>query len=193
MSKNREICDVLELGFGTGPNIVIPLGYNWNYTGVELSKEAFEIASKNLKASNARLINADLTQIDLADYGNFDLIYDRAVLTHLPCSEIRRTVEQIHNSLRSGGIFLGLDWFSSAYPEKRTGSVINDMDCTRGDFQSGHFEFFGTTHFADYQHIREIFEKFTPLAVRHQEISEYESMSLIPADPSVWNFVMQKN
>ena len=192
IQKSHYVHDVLELGFGTGPNIVISRDYKWKYTGIELSKQAYEIASKNLVLPNARLINADLTQVDLAEYGDFDLIYDRATLTHLPCQEIRRTVEQIYNSLRIGGIFLGLDWFSSSYHEKKNGTVIRNMECTRGDFKTGQFESFEITHFTDYQHIKDIFAKFTPLAIRHLEVTEHESMPSLPADPSVYNFVMHK-
>ena len=200
VSRITEIRNVLELGFGTGPNIVIPVEYNWTYTGIELSKYAFQIAHQRYieprivtsGGGGITLVNANLNEIDIEMYGEFDLIFERATLTHLDCTSLQRTLGQIYRSLRPGGIFLGLDWFSTSYFEINNGTQVPDFECTYNEFRSGQFESFGTTHFVDYPHIMELFKNFTPLAVRSNHANEFILNSGVPHDPSTWTLVMQK-
>src|SRR5213593_2802878 len=93
---------VLEIGCGLGTDGVRFAKAGADYTGVDLTDAAIELARKRLELSGLRgeLRVSDAENLDFADE-SFDLVYSHGVLHHTP--DIARAVSEIHRVLRPGG------------------------------------------------------------------------------------------
>ncbi len=93
---------VLEIGCGIGTDGAQFVGAGADYTGVDLTDAAIELAQKRFELFNltGTLQTADAEKLDFAD-DSFDLVYSHGVLHHTP--DIERAVKEIYRVLRPGG------------------------------------------------------------------------------------------
>src|SRR2546425_2925946 len=93
---------VLEIGCGLGTDGVQFAKAGADYTGVDLTEAAMDLARKRFELSGLRgeLRVSDAENLDFADE-SFDLVYSHGVLHHTP--DIARAVSEIHRVLKYGG------------------------------------------------------------------------------------------
>ena len=148
---------ILELGFGAGANIPFYKSLNADFYGIEGSetvvakvKDAYPEYSKNL-------ICGDFTKEILFD-NKFDIIIDRASITHNSTETIKNTIKLIKEKLNKDGKFIGIDWFATDHSEfDKNGELI---DNNTKILNNGYFAGVGEVHFSDDKHIKELFNDF---------------------------------
>jgi SAM-dependent methyltransferase len=93
---------VLEIGCGLGTDGVQFARAGADYTGVDLTNAAVELAQKNfdLHGLSGTFRTADAENLDFAN-DSFDLVYSHGVLHHTP--DTAQAVKEIHRVLRPGG------------------------------------------------------------------------------------------
>jgi ubiquinone/menaquinone biosynthesis C-methylase UbiE len=93
---------VLEIGCGLGTDGAQFAESGADYTGVDLTEAAVELARKRFELFNltGTFQTADAENLDFADE-SFDLVYSHGVLHHTP--DTRKAVQEIHRVLRPGG------------------------------------------------------------------------------------------
>lgn len=93
---------VLEIGCGLGTDGAQFARAGADYTGVDLTDAAVELARKCFAVFGLRgeFRTADAEQLDFADE-SFDLVYSHGVLHHTP--DTARAVREVHRVLRPGG------------------------------------------------------------------------------------------
>ena len=93
---------VLEIGCGMGTDGAQFAKVGADYTGIDLTDAAVELARKRFQVSGLKgeFRVADAERLDFAD-GSFDLVYTHGVLHHTP--DIEAAVREIHRVLKPGG------------------------------------------------------------------------------------------
>ena len=93
---------VLEIGCGLGTDGAQFAAADADYTGVDLTEAAVELARKRFDLFNlpGTFQTADAESLDFADE-SFDLVYSHGVLHHTPDTE--KAIREIHRVLRPGG------------------------------------------------------------------------------------------
>ena len=93
---------VLEIGCGLGTDGAQFAKAGADYTGIDLTEAATELARKRFEVSGlpGEFRVADAENLDFAD-DSFDLVYSHGVLHHTP--DTARAVQEIHRVLKPGG------------------------------------------------------------------------------------------
>ncbi|HKO97205.1 MAG TPA: methyltransferase domain-containing protein [Pyrinomonadaceae bacterium] len=93
---------VLEIGCGLGTDGAQFAEAGAEYTGVDLTDAAVELARKRFELFQlpGNFRTADAENLDFTD-NSFDLVYSHGVLHHTP--ETRKAIKEIHRVLRPGG------------------------------------------------------------------------------------------
>lgn len=179
---------VLEIGCGAGANIPFFNNLGVQYYAIEGSAAIVERLWERFPEYKETIIVGDFTK-DIPFSGHFDLIVDRASLTHNSTLAIKRCLEFAYDKLRVGGKFIGIDWFSTTHSEYQNGTIDDDIFSRRG-YTSGPFKSVGRVHFSDKGHLLELFDKFRLTVLEHKSVRRE-----IPDDKftlDVWNFVAEK-
>jgi SAM-dependent methyltransferase len=180
---------VLELGCGSGGNIPFFEAIGCDYYAVDGSLTAVERLLEAHPGLRGHVVQGDFT-VDLPFSGVFDLIVDRGSVTCNATISIRRALDIAHTRLRSGGRYIGVDWFSTAHPEFLRGLPVEDAN-TRTGFEDGVFAGLGRIHFADQSNIVDLFSNFELLLLEHKVITRH-----LPKDGwgvATWNIVAEKH
>ena len=187
--ENPKKCNVLELGCGAGANIDFFKWLEVNYYAIEGSpvivkmlQEKFPLFSQNIKVG-------DFTKkIPFSD--NFDIVVDRASLTHNDTDSIRNALSIINSKMSKGASFIGIDWFSTKCSDYKKGKQAEDV-WTKFDFEEeGWFTGLGKIHFSDKKHLLDLFKKFEIISLAHKDLfHEIPDKNL---KFSTWNFVARK-
>src|SRR5687767_3730873 len=100
-TKTRGL-HVLEIGCGMGTDGAQFAKAGANYTGIDLTDAAIELARKRFQVSGLKgeFRVADAERLDFPD-ASFDLVYSHGVLHHTP--DIEAAVREIHRVLKPGG------------------------------------------------------------------------------------------
>ncbi|MGH9971881.1 MAG: class I SAM-dependent methyltransferase [Pyrinomonadaceae bacterium] len=93
---------VLEIGCGMGTDGAQFAKAGADYTGVDLTDAAIELAQKRFElfGHRGKFQTADAENLDFSD-NSFDLVYSHGVLHHTP--DTARAIQEIHRVLRPGG------------------------------------------------------------------------------------------
>jgi len=93
---------VLEIGCGLGTDGAQFAEAGADYTGVDLTEAAVELARRRFELFNlpGKFQTADAENLDFAD-DSFDLVYSHGVLHHTP--ETAKAIREIYRVLRPGG------------------------------------------------------------------------------------------
>lgn len=191
MRYARPMCPgfrVLELGCGAGANIPFFLSLGVEYFGIEGSPAIVEKLKERYPALKNNIIAADFT-LGIPFDGEFDLVVDRASLTHNATVAIVRCLDAVYTKLKHGGKYVGIDWFSTAYSDYRKGVAAED-EFTRTGYREGSFVDVGRVHFSDKPHLLDLFNQFEVLVLEHKIIQRE-----IPDDGwhfASWNLVAGK-
>ena len=160
---------ILELGCGPGTNIPFFRSLDVDFRAVEGSATAVEKAKANFPDWADRIAVCDFTS-DIPFDGPFDAVIERASLSHNPTADIRRCLELVGDRLAPGGVFIGLDWFSTKHTEYAGGRELDDRFTRTGyDDTSYTFANAGIIHFSDEQHLADLFENFDIEYLQHNE------------------------
>lgn len=179
---------VLELGCGAGANIKFFRRLGVQYHAIEGSPHIVERLSNAYPELRGRLAVGDFTQ-DIPFDGNFDLVIDRAALTHNSTEAIERCLGNVHERMPTGAHFIGIDWFATDHQEFESGEPGAD-EYTRSGYTTGPFAGVGQVHFSDRAHLTGLFEQFR---IQSLEKKVVERELPDPWRQSMWNIVAAKN
>jgi SAM-dependent methyltransferase len=163
---------VLELGCGAGANIPLFRSLGIDYFGIEGSPTIVKQLHCRYPDLSDQIYMGDFTTDQPFD-ANFDLVVDRAAVTHNNTISIKNTLQTIIDSLKPGGLFIGVDWFSMNHTDYSRGQIAGDK-YTRTNYSKGQFVGVGNVHFSDEPHLRDLFSKFEILFMEEKLIQRYE-------------------
>lgn len=149
---------VLELGCGAGANIPFFRALEMDYYAIEGSPTIVKQLHHRYPDLAEKIRLGDFTS-DQWFEGDFDLVIDRASLTHNNDPSIRGALRKILNALKPGGMFIGSDWFSRNHTDFSAGQQVDD-EYTRTNYTEGQFTGTGKVHFSDEAHLRDLFSRF---------------------------------
>lgn len=162
---------VLELGTGTGNNFPFWRSLEADYFGIEFSASAVTICLDRFPELQNRLQTGDFSSLESA-HESSDVICDRASVTHCGNFDIQNVILNSLNSLKRGGLYLGVDWFSKNHSDYLAPSTHIDEN-TRSDFMTGQFVGIGQVHFADRDEMLSIFEDFEILELTEKIVTSH--------------------
>ncbi|MDB4130947.1 class I SAM-dependent methyltransferase [Flavobacteriaceae bacterium] len=163
--RNKKAC--LELGSGAGGNIPFFLENQINYFGIEGSNEAVNEIVYRFPNLKNNIIVGDFSKSIAFDF-KFDLIFDRASITHNTLSSIINTIDLIKSKLNKNGLFAGIDWFSNKHTDFEKGEKVDNY--TKNNFKSGQFKNIGNVFFSDEEILKELFKDFEFIYFQHKKI-----------------------
>jgi ubiquinone/menaquinone biosynthesis C-methylase UbiE len=120
---NTEGLKVLEIGCGLGTDGARFAEAGADYTGVDLTDAAIELARKRFELFSlpGEFQTADAEKLHFAD-DSFDLVYSHGVLHHTPDTE--RAVREIYRVLRPGGRAVVMLYHRDSYNYRVNISVL---------------------------------------------------------------------
>jgi SAM-dependent methyltransferase len=179
---------VLEIGFGAGANIPFFKALGVNYSGIEGSQAIYSKVREHFPELSDKLYLSDFLSFEFPE--KYDVVIDRAAMTHNSTKAIRKGLKHLSNTLQSGGKYIGIDWFSSCHSDYLLGDVIDEF--TRSNMLKGQFVGVGNVHFSTKKHILELFSEagFQVTRLEHKKIaSEIPNTGHLFAS---WNLVAEK-
>ena len=156
----QEAKRVLELGCGMALNWEPIRDYMFphaQYHGIDASEQALKLARDKYPEIHA-LHCGDFSE-GLPFESGFDVIFDRASVPHNTLAAMKQTLRLALEALKPGGIYIGVDWFSTAHSEYRRGERVNGENTFTG-YTTGTFRNIGNVHFTDEREIEDIFDGF---------------------------------
>ena len=147
---------IMEIGFGTAPNLWFAAREGFQVSGIEGSKSAVDVAREKFKSDGlcGDLRVGDFTNLPFEN-DEFDLIIDRASMVCVGLQGHNKTVAEVHRCLRKGGRFLH-NVYSDRHSSMRSGSLEDDG--LIGDIKSGTLVGTGRIHFSSRLEIDERFK-----------------------------------
>jgi SAM-dependent methyltransferase len=179
---------ILELGCGAGANIPFLNSLGARYYAIDGSPTMVARLKERFPALAPAILVGDFTRA-LPFATRFDLVIDRAALTHNPTADIRAALELVWEALQPGGYFVGVDWFSTGFSEFARGVSAEDAH-TRTGYSDGPFAGTGRVHFSDLAHLKDLFGRFQLLLLEEKKICTH-----VPAGAAqfaAWNLVARK-
>jgi SAM-dependent methyltransferase len=115
--------NVLEIGCGLGTDGAQFAEAGADYTGVDLTEAAVDLARKRFELFSlpGEFQTADAENLDFADE-SFDLVYSHGVLHHTP--ETGKAIREIHRVLRPGGRAVVMLYHRGSYNYRVNISVL---------------------------------------------------------------------
>jgi SAM-dependent methyltransferase len=181
---------VLELGCGAGPNIPFIKSLGMIYYGIEGSEAIVDSLHKKFPELSNQVSVGDFTNIDQFEVlPKIDIVIDRAAVTHNDFASVSRALSCSYSVLKSGGYFIGVDWFSTNHTDFSKGVSGGDK-YTRTDIQEGQFANVGNVHFSDEKHLKSLFKKFDIISLEEKIVTDF---SMINSHKfASWNIVARK-
>jgi len=183
----RKQIRVLELGCGAGANIPFFLGQGFKYYGIEGSNTIINKLKESFPKIENNLLAGDFTkQIQFEE--KFDLVVDRASLTHNNTDGIKNCLELVYDKMEKNSMYIGIDWYSTEH--YNYSNFVKKLDMySRTEYSKGQFANVGTVHFTNKSHLLKLFKKFEILVLEHKVVTKE-----IPKKNkfATWNFVARK-
>lgn len=121
MPKNTDKAslNILEVGCGSGINILFAAEQGYKVAGVDISPTAVNYAKAMFAAKNleADIYEGNFYPLKFGD-GYFDFVIDRGALSCIDKTECLRSVKEISRVIKKGGKF-----FFSPYSDRHSGAV----------------------------------------------------------------------
>lgn len=146
--------NVLDIGCGTGNNILPFLHYGFNVIAIDVSKKCIEKCEKKFKEKKRiHFKKIDMTEVDKLNT-KFDLIADVFSSYNLNHKEGILFIDKVYNQLKKGGIFF------SYFPSKNSKSWIKEKkfkydSSTLNGFRFKSSPFFGNQGFFRFLSLKE--------------------------------------
>lgn len=146
---------LLEVGCGTGANLLAAIDRGYSCVGIDFSPSALLAAKETFDISNrATFAVGEAERIPFQDR-SFDVVIDRAALTHQPPAALKASLREVARVLRPGGYFFfspfSTHCAAASYALTRWGALW-----TGDQFPSGQFQGVGTVTFLSVDHIDEV-------------------------------------
>ncbi|WP_341322416.1 class I SAM-dependent methyltransferase [Solibacillus sp. FSL H8-0523] len=179
---------VLELGCGAGANIPFFKSLNVEYHAIDGSPSIVEKLHTQFPEYKNNIQIGDFTKLDFGK-NKYDLILDRASITHNTTRAINECLANVYKALKNKGTYIGIDWFSSAHSDFNKGSLLENDLYTKTGFTEGQFSGLGNVHFSDKDHLMKLFSAFEIKVLEHK-VSNFE----LPKQHQFasWNIVATK-
>jgi SAM-dependent methyltransferase len=118
----------LDLGCGTGTNVLTLAHHGWEATGVDFAPRAIRIAKRKARRANidVDLRVADVTKLQDAN-GPFDLVLDMGCFHSLPQAGKLDYINNLERLLEPGGTYLMYGFFKEA-ADSGPGLVEADLE-----------------------------------------------------------------
>jgi ubiquinone/menaquinone biosynthesis C-methylase UbiE len=187
--KNKKNIKVLELGFGTANNSIFFIKNNIDYTGIEGSKKAVEIAKKRFPLYKNSFILGDFTK-QLPINQKYDLIFDRGAITHNVDKSVINTISMIKSSLKENGLFFGIDWFSSKHYLSKKGRIYGGESNSRV-YTRDMLKNVGVVNFFNKKKIEKLFRNFKILQIEEKNRIIHKKKNKIK-NISFYNIIVKK-
>ena len=119
----RNQINILELGFGTAPNLWFASREGFSVSGVESSHNAVKLAKKRFldESLEGDLRLGDFTDLPFDD-NTFDLAIDRCSLVCVDVKKQKLAINEVNRVLKKGGRFLH-NSYPDCHPSANTGDV----------------------------------------------------------------------
>jgi ubiquinone/menaquinone biosynthesis C-methylase UbiE len=127
---------VLEIGCGLGTDGAQFAQAGANYTGVDLTYAAVDLARKRFELFDlpGRFQTADAEKLDFADE-SFDLVYSHGVLHHTP--DTAKAIREVYRVLRPGGRAIVMLYHRDSYNYRLNISVLRRAGAQLLRWESG--------------------------------------------------------
>lgn len=166
---NGELIEVLEVGVGAGANIPFVLSVGGRLSGIDGSVTTISRLRERFSGDErVQLAIGDFTKT-IPFEQNFDVVIDRASITHNDERGVRDAVSKIYKQLKPRGWLFCVTLFSSKMNEFSLGGIGPD-NWTRRDIESGPLEKTGVVHFWSEEHIADVFSDFEIVALEERAI-----------------------
>jgi cyclopropane fatty-acyl-phospholipid synthase-like methyltransferase len=112
--QNYPAGRALDLGCGTGTNVITLARHGWKVTGVDFAGHAIALARKKVKRAgvNADLYVEDVTQLHQIS-GTFDLILDMGCFHTLSGENVQKYIQNLQKLLAPQGTYLMYGFFKN--------------------------------------------------------------------------------
>lgn len=167
--KAQENLHFLEMGCGAGPNLLWLARRGIRVSGVDIAKNALDLARRVLQDGGAgdrvgQLLEASVTDVPLPD-ASFNGILEACVFQHLTKADRLKTFAEVRRLLKPGGVFVGymLDAGHTIYQKKKGEELPDDPGTLRlADGGSKfHLSNIGLSHFFRKEEYFELFKGFS--------------------------------
>jgi SAM-dependent methyltransferase len=127
--QNHSPGRAIDIGCGTGTNIITLARAGWNVTGIDFAPRAIKIARQKLKGAGvqAKVMVQDATQLDGIS-GLFDLALDLGCFHGIPQDGKLKYLEALERLLTPNGFWLMYGFLKSDPLQKRSGLLEADID-----------------------------------------------------------------
>lgn len=127
---------VLEIGCGLGTDGAQFAEAGADYTGVDLTEAAVELARKRFELYDlpGKFQTADAENLDFADE-SFDVVYSHGVLHHTP--DTQQAIDEVHRVLRPGGRAVVMLYHRDSYNYRVNISILRRVGARLLNLESG--------------------------------------------------------
>lgn len=127
--KTHPPGSALDLGCGTGTNVITLSKHGWDVSGVDFASKAIRIARRKAVEENidAVFYVDDVSKLSRIS-GNFDLIYDIGCFHNLKVSDKRDYISGIGKFLNPGGTYMLYAFIKHVELPSETGITMTDID-----------------------------------------------------------------
>ena len=124
--RPRSDIHIMEVGFGTAPNLWFAANEGFQVSGIEGSPSAVAFAESRFKSHGllGDLRVGDFTKLPFDDE-SFDLAIDRESLVCVGAQAQKQAVSEVHRCLRKGGRFLH-NAYGDSHSSFRAGTLAHD-------------------------------------------------------------------
>ena len=182
LNINKKI-NILEIGCGSGANIPFFLKQNCNYHAIDKSSHIINKLKKKYPKLKKNLIISNLLNDFSFKKKQFDLIFDRAAISHNHIHDIRKIIYKSTNLLQNKGYFIGIDWYSESSSEYKKTRKKNSLTFNKGTFKS-----LGPVYFFSKKEIEPLFVGYKLLSLKEKKEKDFTKNNVL----SSWRFIAQK-
>ena len=180
---------MIELGCGVGANIPFFSALGIDYHGIDASPTAIVRLRNAFPLLGQNLLVGDFTGSWPVE-GEFDLVVDRAAITHNDMKGVASAFAEVGRRLKPGGKLVCVDLFSAASSEASAGEPGSETG-TRVNFSEGPLSGTGLAHFFDEAELRTLLAGFDILHLQHKVVTtigpeanrDFSSWSLVAKRP----------
>ena len=141
--ENHEPGRALDIGCGTGTNLITMARRGWQVTGVDVSRLAIRQAQRKAQAAGLQiqLIRDDVTSFENIK-GTFDLALDIGCFHSLSQEKRTRYATNLNRFIKAGGTFLLYTWL----PENTNVTNLYPSQVVVTQFFDQHFDLTSIEH-----------------------------------------------